>query len=125
MDADKPHLLVVDDEPLNRDLLRRLLSGDYAISLAEDAEEALSVLLSDAGATVMLVLCDYQMPGRTGVELAREARQHRADLPFVLLTGYDQAREIEDAKDDGTIVEVMGKPWRSTELRALIARLAH
>tara|TARA_R110002096_G_scaffold433887_5_gene653959 strand:+ start:85324 stop:85698 length:375 start_codon:yes stop_codon:yes gene_type:complete len=124
MNSDKPHLLVVDDESLNRDLLRRLLSGSYHVSLAEDANAALEILASDEGATVMLVLSDHLMPGRTGVELAREVRKLRDDLPFVLLTGYD-ADEVADAKSDGTIAEIMNKPWRSSELRALIARFVH
>ena len=121
MNLAQPHLLVVDDESLNRDLLRRLLSGSYQVSLAEDANEALELLASDEGATVMLVLSDHLMPGRTGVELAREIRKLRDDLPFVLLTGYD-ADEVAAAKSDGTIAEIMNKPWRSAELRALIAR---
>lgn len=125
MSADKPHLLVVDDEPLNRDLLKRLLTGDYEITVAEDADEALTVLSSEAGATVVLVLCDHLMPGKTGVELARAARQRRADLPFLLLTGYDQAPEVGDAKSDGTIAEILSKPWRIKELRALIAQFLH
>jgi CheY-like chemotaxis protein len=122
MNADKPHLLVVDDEPLNRQLLRRLLSGDYEISDAEDADEALSLLQSEAGASIVLVLCDHLMPGKTGVELAKVAREQRSDLPFLLLTGYDQEREVVEAKRDGTIAEILGKPWRTRELRELIAR---
>ena len=122
MNAEKPHLLVVDDEPLNRVLLRRLLSNEYEISAAEDADEALSLLQSEAGASIVLVLSDHLMPGKTGVELATLAREHRSDLPFLLLTGYDQEREVVDAKRDGTIADVLGKPWRTRELRELIAR---
>ncbi len=120
LSTEKLHLLVVDDEPLNRDLLRRLLSADYRISVAEDADEALAILSREDG--VALVLCDHLMPGKTGVELARTARETRADLQFLLLTGYDQDDEVVEAKSDGAIVEVLSKPWRSTELRALIAR---
>ena len=71
-------LLVVDDEPLNRDLLRRTLKRDFEVVEAEDAREAMAVL--EGRADVALVLCDQLMPGRSGTELAREVRALRPGI---------------------------------------------
>lgn len=123
MSSGKPCLLVVDDEPLNRDLLQRVLESDYQVFLAEDAEEAEAILASDAGKGIQVVLSDHWMPGKSGVEFAETVREQRPKLPFVLLTGFDQEAEVTSAKQSGVLDSVLAKPWRSTELRALIQEL--
>jgi CheY-like chemotaxis protein len=117
----RPCLLVVDDEPLNRDLLRRTLKRDFEVIEAEDAREAMAVI--DARADVALVLSDQLMPGRSGTELARELRVLRPTLPFVLMTGYDDDPEVAAARDEGWVAEVIAKPWQAPALRGLLARL--
>jgi CheY-like chemotaxis protein len=68
-DTDRPRLLIVDDEMLNRELLRRVLHRSYEIEEAEDAIQAINVL-EQCGDDVRLILCDQLMPGRSGTELA-------------------------------------------------------
>ncbi len=120
MASSKQHLLIVDDEPLNRELLRRMLSPSYELSEASDAQEALEVLESEAGG-VQLILCDYLMPGKSGAELAGIVRERWPGTTFLLLTGYDEDQEIADARENGSVHVVITKPWRTTELRATIA----
>lgn len=120
MDSGKPSLLVVDDEPLNRTLLRRLLQSDYDISEAEDGDEALAFLASEEGSTVQIVLSDHLMPGMSGVELAAIIQERRPELATLLLTGNDQDREVLDAEESGLVAAVLPKPWRTSVLRALI-----
>lgn len=112
-------MLVVDDEPLNRELLRRLLGRDYVIDEAEDARQALEHLERRNG-EVCLVLCDQLMPGRSGTELAAEARERWPDVVFVLLTGFDDDPQVTAALHDGLVTQVVSKPWRAAALRALI-----
>lgn len=116
----KPHLLIVDDEPLNRELLRRMLGAKYALSEAGDVTEAIAVLESEVG-SVHLVLCDYLMPGRNGVELAGIIRERWPSTLFMLLTGYEEDEIIARAQEQGLVQAVVTKPWRSTELRSIIA----
>lgn len=116
-----PCLLVVDDEPLNRDLLRRTLKRDFEVLEAEDAREAMVLL--GARVDVALVLCDQLMPGRSGTELAREVRVLRPELPFVLLTGYDDDPDVTAARTGGFVAAVVSKPWQALALRGLVARL--
>lgn len=117
-------LLIVDDEPLNRELLRRVLHRDYEIEEAEDASQAIEVLERRAGNT-HLVLCDQQMPGRSGTQLAEDVRKRWPEVHFLLLTGYDDDPVVTLAVDNGYVDEVLAKPWRGRALKSCIAeRLA-
>ena len=118
--AARPCLLVVDDEPENRDLLRRTLKRDFDVEDAEDALAALQVL---ARREVQLMLCDQLMPGKSGTDLAAEVKARWPATRVVLLTGYDDDPEVAAAHADGRVAAVVGKPWQATRLRALIATL--
>ena len=118
---ERPCVLVVDDEPLNRDLLRRTLKRDVEVIEAEDAIQALEMLAARAG--VALVLSDQLMPGPSGTELAKSVRALYPDLPVVLMTGYDQDPEVAKSMTDGFVIAIVSKPWQAPALRQLIARL--
>ena len=112
-------MLVVDDEPMNRDLLRRVLYRDYQILEAGDAEAALVLI---AGKTIDAILCDQVMPGRSGTDLAREVRRRAPATALLLLTGYEDAPEVTRALVDGVIDEVVGKPWVAAQLKEVLER---
>jgi len=112
-------VLVVDDEPLNRELLRRVLQRDYEIEEAEDAPHAVKLLESRTGA-IRLVLCDQLMPGRSGTDLAAEVHERWPEVVFLLLTGYDDDPEVEAAQERGIIHGVVAKPWRGAALKERI-----
>jgi len=118
----RPCVLVVDDEPLNRELLGRLLGREYEIEEAESVDQALAVLERRA-ADVRLVICDQVMPGRFGTELAAEVARRYSACPVVLLTGYEDDGAVRAAAAAGTVAGVVAKPWKGSELRALILGL--
>lgn len=118
----RPRLLIVDDEMLNRELLRRVLHRTYDIEEAEDASQAITVLERHDG-VVHLILCDQLMPGRSGTELAAEVRERWPNIRFLLLTGYEDDPGVVAAVENGTIAEVVPKPWRGAKLKKLIAAL--
>jgi len=117
-------ILVVDDEPLNRELLSRVLSKQYSIYSAESADEALKTMDSH-GNEIRAILCDQLMPGISGTELAAKVKQCWPKTYFLLLTGYEDSAEITEALSCGTVHKLIVKPWRSkvlrTELESLIA----
>lgn len=87
-----PHLVVVDDEPVNRETLAMLLQGSgVVVTGCASADEALALLRR--GDPVDLVLSDVVMPGTDGLQFFELARKLRPHLPIVLVTGRDSAME--------------------------------
>jgi DNA-binding NtrC family response regulator len=86
MMADRPSILVVDDELLIRDLLYDFFSEQgWQITVAECAEKALELLESKE---VDLVLSDIKMPDMDGLQFAQALRNQYPELPVVLMTGF-------------------------------------
>jgi DNA-binding NtrC family response regulator len=91
----RSHVLVVDDEELYRRALERILVRcGYAVTCARDAGEAMAVVTAEP---VDLVLCDVRMPGISGLELVRQIHDVDADLPCIVMTGYDSVEHSVDA----------------------------
>ena len=97
-----PTILIVDDEPLNLDLLEQELSDlGYAVDKADGGKAALDALSAKPAA---LVLLDYQMPGMNGLEALHEIKKMDPALPVIMITAYgtiDRAVEaIKSGADD-------------------------
>jgi putative two-component system response regulator len=114
-------LLIVDDEPFNRELLERLTEIlGYESATAGGGMEALTRL----GPDIDLVLLDGMMPGMDGFEVARHMREHPTcgDIPIVMVTALsskeDRLRAVEAGAND-----FITKPVDRTELRVRIASL--
>jgi two-component system, cell cycle sensor histidine kinase and response regulator CckA len=90
-------VLLVEDERAVRDLVvQQLESLGHIVSAAPTPARALE-LFEDCGAEFDLVVTDVVMPGMSGWELAKLLREHRADLPVVLMSGYtDGAVDTSD-----------------------------
>src|SRR5687768_16780856 len=110
--APMPRVMVVDDEPMNLDLLRRTLQRQFEIVVAVSAAEAMEWLTGHDG-NVAVILCDQLMPGWTGTQLAAEVRRRWPAIRFVLVTGVDEHADVVAARRDGLLDEVVGKPWNA------------
>jgi PAS domain S-box-containing protein len=86
-----------DDQQLIEFNLRRL-SRDIKVEWASSCEDAL-VKLTESGFDV--VLCDYQMPGMSGLELLSEIRKRGDETPFIFLTGQGNEETAAQALRDG------------------------
>ncbi len=110
------HVLVVDDEPRIRTMLRRYLEGE-GFKVSEAADGAAMRAMLERGA-IDLVLLDLMMPGEDGLALARHIRQ-RCEIPIIMLTGrgdlIDRVVGLEAGADD-----YITKPF---ELREVLARI--
>ena len=107
-------VLVVDDDPMSRDLLVVLLTGEGYAAESADSGEAALVLLRQAAPAPDLVLADVQMPGTTGARLARQLR--RACGPATLLLAMSGSKPPEQAISgfDGFLL----KPFQMQEIEA-------
>ena len=109
-------LLLVDDEENVLAALRRLLRGEgWRVLSATSAEEALQLMARNE---VDVILSDQRMPGMTGVELLRRAKQLFPQTIRLVLSGYTELQSITDAINEGAIYKFLAKPWDDAELRA-------
>ena len=114
-----PTILVVEDEPAIRELLKvNLEDAGYEVREAEDAEAARSALnqvLPD------LLLLDWMLPGQSGLALARQLRgtTRTRDLPIIMLTARsDEADKV--AGLEAWVDDYVTKPFSPRELKARI-----
>jgi two-component system, OmpR family, phosphate regulon response regulator OmpR len=110
--ADKPHILVVDDDTRLRELLKSFLSRNgFRVSTASHAAEArqrLSALDFD------LIVLDVMMPGETGLDFAAELRR-TDDVPILMLTAMGETKHRIAGLEKG-VDDYLGKPFEPLEL---------
>ncbi len=114
-------ILFVDDEaPLARLGQRRLEGLGYRVTIATTCGQALAVFRADPYA-FDLVLTDYTMPDRSGLELATELVRLRPDIPVLLTTGHVEEFAHSELRAAG-IRAVLMKPVLLDDLAAGVAR---
>jgi len=111
-------LLIVDDEPLIRQLCTQALSG-FRVLQASDGKEALRVLDRE---TVDIVLSDVMMPNLDGLELLRLIKERQPDQAMVLMTGFSEKEVILQALKAGAD-DFISKPINLLQLRTLIDKV--
>jgi CheY-like chemotaxis protein len=94
-------ILVVDDEPDVADLFRQCFRrearrGTYVMHFASSGEEALDKLAAGIEPQLIVILSDINMPVMDGLELLREIKTRRPDLPVMMVTAYgdDERRRL-------------------------------
>ncbi len=114
----RPILLVVDDEPEVVESVYNLLRLHYRVITCTTAHDALEILRSDA--EIHVIMSDQRMPGMTGVELLRQAKDLRPETTRLLFTAYADIRAVIDAINEGHVFRYLAKPWQSDELEAVV-----
>jgi CheY-like chemotaxis protein len=99
-------ILVVDDEPdvevLFRQRFRReLRAGRFTMEFAQSGPDALQRISGAAGAPLILILSDINMPGMSGLELLPRAKALRPDVPVIMITAYGDAATKRKALENG------------------------
>jgi CheY-like chemotaxis protein len=114
-------ILLVDDDPDVRLLTRTFLEHEgYSVFSSGDAERAAQIYRSVP--QIDLVVTDLYMPGRSGMELARELKAIRREVPVLLISGG----VLEDGQEAGLREEgwsFLAKPFRLPELLAAVHRI--
>ncbi len=118
--SEKFHILIVDDEPINLQVLANHLSvKNYAITQAASGMEALEVI--ENGLKPELVVLDVMMPKMTGYEVTQKIRDRysASELPIVLLTAKTQVNDLVQGLKVGAN-DYLSKPILKDELIARI-----
>lgn len=113
---EKLKVLVVDDQSDMRSMVRGMLSdmGITQIFEASDGREALT--FADAAIDMIdVVICDWNMPKLTGIELLRQMRSVLPQLPFLMLTGRGDLDSVAEAKSCG-VTAYIRKPFSPANL---------
>ena len=110
-------VLVVDDEPRMRRVLELMLEGfGHRVLGAGDVESAMALLAREQ---VDLVFTDLQLPGLSGLELLRRARERQPELPIVMITAFATVETAVRAIKLGAY-DYLVKPFRIEEIEALV-----
>jgi adenylate cyclase len=113
------HILVVDDNEMNRDVLsRRLEKQGYTTALAEDGERALEMLRADSYDMVML---DIMMPRLNGYQVleAMKADENMNSIPVIVISAVDELDSIVRCVELGA-EDYLFKPFNPVLLRARV-----
>ncbi|WP_421704141.1 phosphate regulon transcriptional regulator PhoB [Aliiroseovarius sp.] len=119
MSAETPTVLLVEDEPAQREILRyNLASEGYEVAMAENGDDAL-ILVEEVMPD--LILLDWMLPGVSGIEICRrvKTRKETRAIPVIMLSArseeLDRVRGLETGADDYVV-----KPFSVSELMARI-----
>jgi sensor histidine kinase YesM len=123
MNRERPILLVVDDDPVNLQVLEAILPPDeYDLTMVTSGKEALAVLDTKEWD---LVISDIMMPQMSGYELTRKIRERftLTELPVLLLTARSQPKDIQSGFIAGAN-DYVTKPVEAIEIKSRIEALA-
>lgn len=124
IDLQKLHILVVEDNPRTLKLIQAVLKdmGVGQAFTANDGREAQSFL--DAGGELInLIICDWNMPRMSGLELLKQVRMSYPDMPFLMVTARGTIDSVTAAKKNGVSAYVV-KPFSPAELEQKVVSLA-
>lgn len=113
---EKLKVLIVDDQSDARAMVRQMLTdfGITQIFEASDGKEAMS--FTDAAIDMIdIVICDWNMPRMTGIDLLRQMRSVAPDMPFLMLTGRGDLDSVTEAKSSG-VTAYIRKPFSPANL---------
>lgn len=114
-------ILLVDDESIERIVLRKFLSKVDSITLIEEADSGRSALEKFEEMNPDIVIMDIKMPGIDGIEAAKRIKKMRSDCVIIYLSAYIEAEKIHDCLFSGGEAYLQ-KPVREHELINVINR---
>ena len=91
-------ILIVEDTELNIDLLTQILEEDYALLVARDGEQGVSMAQQN---NPDLILMDISLPAMDGYEATRRIRTTMTSIPIIGLSAHAMSGDAEKAKEAG------------------------
>lgn len=116
-------MLIVDDEPIVRDGIRQLLPWEeFGLEICAEGTDGRDGLRKVLEFQPQLVLVDIKMPGMSGMDLIREAREQGFKGEFIILTGYSEFEYAKTAISLG-VKGYLLKPIDEIELREMVEQI--
>jgi CheY-like chemotaxis protein len=122
----KVSVLVVDDAPFIRDLVKKGLRNAFPGITLEDAVNGRKAQALLAKETFDLVLCDWEMPEMSGLELLTWCRQqdNMKTMPFIMVTSRGDKENVIQAIQAG-VSDFVGKPFTNEQLLTKVKKALH
>lgn len=115
---ERPHILIIEDDPFYREFLSRALDKTYQTETADDGLEALSKL---SLYTYDLILCDLRLPGISARELIQRVRElSDEESVLVIITGFEQDLSPMEATDAYVFSYLKKGQFSPKELRRVV-----
>ena len=113
-------ILIADDDKTCRDSIQKVLEREgHTVQTAESVDRAHETLGTNH---FDLVVCDYRMPGKTGIDLLIELRRKDSTVPVLMISAFADA-VVEAAVKRLGALDVLKKPIRRQELVARTAKV--
>jgi len=106
---------------------RDLRAGRFTMDFAQSADSALQRISDAAGASLILILSDINMPGMSGLELLPKAKTARPDVPVIMITAYGDAetrRKVLEGGAEALLTKPIDFDLLRKEIDGRIARAA-
>jgi DNA-binding NtrC family response regulator len=114
---DRPHILLIDDEPIALSNMSHVLEREgYAVTACENGESGLAAMQNTQ---FDIVLTDLRMPGIDGMDVLRHIRETTPDVPVIMITGHATLDSAVDAMKAGAF-HYIAKPFRLDEAREVV-----
>jgi CheY-like chemotaxis protein len=113
--AARRSILVVDDDPDVRGFIVEALEEQgYVVREAADGREGIAEVEREAPDLIVL---DFIMPGMSGADVARRARERRPDQPILFVSGYSETEAVKSIAPDAPL---LAKPFRADALHKAV-----
>ncbi|MGR0278987.1 HD domain-containing phosphohydrolase [Marinomonas dokdonensis] len=115
---EKPLVLIVDDEPTNLHVLKRILEQDYRLAFATNGKKAIQLVHAEPPE---LILLDIMMPEMSGLEVCAELKSEKllAHIPIIFVTALSDGANETDGLDAGA-VDYITKPVNPSVVKARV-----
>ena len=124
----KKTILCVDDEAIIVMSIKQELKAHFRerflYETALSAADGLSIIdeLNESGANIILLICDWLMPGMKGDEFITKVKEQHPDVQTILVTGHAPKETIAQIENENLISAVIQKPWHSRDLITTVER---
>src|SRR6185312_10588638 len=117
--ADQPVILFVDDEPQSCKWFARTFADEFNVLTATSVDDALA-LLREQGSSVALLVTDYRMPQRNGLDLLLAVQHEYKHLVRLLATAYAEKEVAIAAINEGHVFRILEKPLDLAQTRLIL-----
>lgn len=122
VEGEGQHVLYVDDDDAMLSMVRRILTrSGYKVSTFDHPDKALAAFRENPG-QFDLVVTDQNMPGASGIDVAREVHAIRPGMPVALISGY-LSDDLVHAAEQVNVIELIYKPNTVDELCEIIRKV--